>query len=96
MRKCDGNLGLCEYFSEVSAYIKAVQKTTIGSDSYLNQLFVMLLYMTMYTKRTKVFVHVQTVPYVRNMHATYVISTEDNFKSFKISKHRAKLIVKYI
>ena len=51
-------------------------------------IFALLL---LYTKRTKVFVHVQTVPHGRNMHATYVISTEDNFKRFNISNHRLNL-----
>ena len=37
-----------------------------------------------YTKHTKVFVHVPTVPHGRNMHSTSVISTEDNIKRFKL------------
>ena len=44
-----------------------------------------------YTKRTKVFQQVQTVPHGRNMHATKVNCTEDNFKRFNISNHRLNL-----
>ena len=48
-------------------------------------------YICIYTKRTKVFAHVQTMPHGRNMHATYVICTEENFKRFNISNHRVNL-----
>ena len=44
-----------------------------------------------YTERTKVFVQVPTVPHGRNTHATYVISTENNFKRLNISNHRLNL-----
>ena len=44
-----------------------------------------------HSMRAKVFVHAETVPHGRNMHTTYVISTEDNFKRFNISNHRLNL-----
>ena len=49
------------------------------------------VYICIYTKRTKVFVHVPTMPYGRNMHATQGISTEDSFKRFSICNRRLNL-----
>ena len=79
---------MCDNFSKTRTCPSQAKNQPRGSSSFFNQF---CTYKHIYTKRTKVFVHVQTMPHGRNMHATHVISTEDNFKRSNISNHRLNL-----